>query len=216
MATPHQMFAGKAPVAMARMGEGIAEAYGNVGKMMAETGKIEGQGYASLGQSIGNLAQNLGSAYGDYKKMGSSIKASENFYQSMKEGGYLPQELSKSIDSTVGSEAYKNMSTYEKAQIWDQMKSVTGSAIGQHFQMQQIGAKEGAATGRTVIETNAANQRNADTLANALERERLQGSISLLTNPSLIKTQQAASFSPQQFSIGTSAGNQMYQQPLKR
>ena len=165
MARPTEIFRGKAPAAMARMGEGIADAYTNVGRTLAETGKIEGQGYAKLGEAIGSLAQGIGGAYGNYKQMASSVKASEGFYQTMKDNKLLPDKLTGAIDQTIGSEAYKNMGTYEKSQYWGNVQQYTGNAIQQQFAMDQINANQSAATGRTAMQeagATARNQVNAD------------------------------------------------------
>lgn len=135
MAKPRELFNTPAPQAMSQMGQGIADAYANVGR-------IEGQGYAALGEGIAkgitSAASSVAGAYGDYKKMQSQIKSSEGFYNTLKEGGYLPPELAKGIDTTVNSDAYKNMGTAEKAQFWNQATNFTGNAIGQYFAMQKM------------------------------------------------------------------------------
>lgn len=215
MASPHETYRGKAPTAMARMGEGIAEAYGNVGRMYAQTGAIEGQGYASLGQSIGQLAQGLGGAYGDYKKMASSIKTSEKFFGDMRDSGYLDPKLSSAIDTTVSSPEYKNMGTYEKAQYWDQVKGVTGSAVAQHFNMQQIGANQGAATGRTVISENAANLRNTETLGAQASNANLNAWLQMFNSTPLINAQRGTSTlsQPRRLQLGSQVGGNIYDEP---
>lgn len=191
MAKPRDIFQGKAPVAMARMGEGIAEAYGNVGRMTAETGRIEGQGYAALGQAIGSLAQGIGGAYGNYKQMASSVKASEGFYQTMKDNKLLPDKLTGAIDQTIGSEAYKNMGTYEKAQYWGNMQQYTGNAIQQQFAMDQINANQSAATGRTAMQEAGATARNDATLGATMQNARLNLFGQTINNPTFQRTQSA-------------------------
>lgn len=129
------------------MGQGIADAY-------ARAGEIEGRGMQAMGQGIAqgitSAASSIAGAYGDYKKMQSQIKTSEGFYNTLKEGGYLPPELEKGIDSTVNSEAYKNMGTAEKAQFWNQATNFAGNAIGQYHKMQQIEAESAAAKDRAI------------------------------------------------------------------
>jgi hypothetical protein len=143
MAKPRELYSGAAPQAMSLMGQGIADAYANVGR-------IEGQGMAALGQGIAQGITAAAGAVADYKKMSSQVKASENFYNTMKEGGYLPPEMTKGIDTVVGGEVYKNMGTAEKAQFWGDVKGYTGNALGQYYKMQQIKAEAGAAKDRII------------------------------------------------------------------
>lgn len=143
MARPRELYSGQAPQAMSMMGAGIADAYANVGR-------IEGQGMQALGQGIAQGITAAAGAISDYKKMQSQIKSSEGFYNTLKEGGYLPPELAKGIDATVNSEVYKNMGTAEKAQFWNQATNFTGNAIGQFYRMQQIQAENAAAKDRAI------------------------------------------------------------------
>jgi len=143
MAKPRELFNTPAPQAMSQMGAGIAEAYANVGR-------IHGQGMAAMGQSIGQGIQAGVSAYTGYKQMQSQVKSSENFYNTMKEGGYLPPEMTAGIDNTVNSDVYKNMGTREKANFWGDVKSYTGNALGQYYKMQQLEAEQAGAMNRAV------------------------------------------------------------------
>jgi hypothetical protein len=144
MAKPRELFNTPAPQAMSQMGAGIAEAYANAGR-------IQGQGVAAMGQSIGQGIQAGVSAYTGYKQMQSQVKSSENFYNTMKEGGYLPPEMTAGIDNTVNSDVYKNMGTREKAQFWGDVKGYTGSALGQYYKMQQIEADQAGAMDRAKV-----------------------------------------------------------------
>jgi hypothetical protein len=120
---------------MSQMGQGIADAYANVGR-------IEGQGYAAMGEGIAKGITAIGGAVADYKKMSSQVKSSENFYKTMKEGGYLPPEMTKGIDTMVGGDVYKNMGTAEKAQFWGDVRAYNAAALGQYHKMQQIRAEQ--------------------------------------------------------------------------
>jgi len=144
MARPRELYSGAAPQAMSMMGAGIADAY-------ARAGEIEGKGMLAMGQGIAQGITAAAGAISDYKKMQSQIKSSEGFYNTLKEGGYLPPELAKGIDATVNSEAYKNMGTAEKAQFWNQATNFTGNAIGQFYRMQQIEAERAGALDRAKI-----------------------------------------------------------------
>lgn len=143
MARPRELYSGPASQAMSMMGQGIADAY-------ARTGEIEGKGMLAMGQGIAQGITAAAGAISDYKKMQSQIKSSEGFYNTLKEGGYLPPELAKGIDATVNSEVYKNMGTAEKAQFWNQATNFTGNAIGQFYRMQQIQAENAAAKDRAI------------------------------------------------------------------
>ena len=147
MARPRELFNTPAPQAMSLMGAGIADAY-------ARAGEIEGKGMMAMGQGIAqgltSAASSIAGAYGDYKKMQSQIKTSEGFYNTMKEGGYLPPEMTAGIDNTVNSDVYKNMGTREKAQFWGDVKGYTGSALGQYYKMQQIEAEQTGLFNRTI------------------------------------------------------------------
>lgn len=76
MAKPRELFNTPAPQAMSQMGAGIAEAYANAGR-------IQGQGVAAMGQSIGQGIQAGVSAYAGYaqqqKQIESQSKSYENF-----------------------------------------------------------------------------------------------------------------------------------------
>ena len=144
MVRPRELYSGAAPQAMSMMGAGIADAY-------ARAGEIEGKGMLAMGQGIAQGITAAAGAISDYKKMQSQIKSSEGFYNTLKEGGYLPPELAKGIDATVNSEAYKNMGTAEKAQFWNQATNFTGNAIGQFYRMQQIEAERAGALDRAKI-----------------------------------------------------------------
>jgi hypothetical protein len=144
MAKPRELYSGQAPQAMSLMGQGIADAY-------ARAGEIEGKGYMALGQGIAQGLTGAASAVADYKKMSSQVKSSENFYNTMKEGGYLPPQMTQGIDTMVGSDVYKNMGTAEKAQFWGDVKGYTGSALGQYYKMQQLEAEQGGAMNRAMV-----------------------------------------------------------------
>jgi hypothetical protein len=133
MAKPRELFNTPAPQAMSLMGQGIADAYANVGR-------IEGQGMQALGQGIAQGIGAVANAVADYKKMSSQVKSSENFYKTMRD--YLPPEMTKGIDTVVGGEVYKNMSTAEKAQLWGDVRAYNVAALGQYHKMQQIEAEQ--------------------------------------------------------------------------
>jgi hypothetical protein len=71
MAKPRELYSGPAPQAMSLMGMGIADAYANAGR-------IEGQGYAALGQGIGQGLQAVGSYVKQIKDTENENRSYEN------------------------------------------------------------------------------------------------------------------------------------------
>jgi hypothetical protein len=65
--------------------------------------------------------------------MQSSNKASEGFFKSMKESGYLPESVANKIDGEISSDSFKHSSTADKAAYWDTMKSFMGQSIQNTF-----------------------------------------------------------------------------------
>ena len=157
MAKPTEIFRGKAPIAMARMGEGIADAY-------ARAGAIEGAGYQAFGEAIGGALKTAAGAYAGYKQQQSQVKAQEKAMDTFMP--FLPKEMQQSIGAQ--REALNNdpnASLADKAAYYGQTMTIAGNAMAQGFQMQQINANQGAATGRTAMQeagATARNQVNAD------------------------------------------------------
>lgn len=130
MAKPRELYSGAAPQAMSLMGQGIADAYANVGR-------IEGQGMAALGQGI---AQGIGAAAGavsDYKKMSSQVKSDAAAFNSFKD--YLPPEF---VNQQQALENDPKASLMDKQQFYQSAKGYLGAAIGQKYKMDQIGAEQ--------------------------------------------------------------------------
>jgi len=202
MAQPDELFRGKAPIAMAQMGQGIADAY-------ARAGATEGQAYQQLGQTIGGALQTAASTYAGYKQQQSQVKAQEKALDTFMP--FLTEEMRASISSQREAlNSDPNASLADKKAYYDSTMSFAGNAVGQYFQMQKVGAEQGGATGRTIISENAANARNTASLENALERERLQSTISFLNSPNAINMQRASSFAPTPLQIGTQMGGGIY------
>ena len=131
---PRELYSGAAPAAMAQMGQGLSEAGANIGR-------ITQQGYQNLGQGLASGIQAVGQAYADYKKMGTEIKSTENFYNSLKESKLLPPGLQESIDTTINSEAFKNLGTADKAAYWGNIKSLAGQSIAHNWAMDKVAAE---------------------------------------------------------------------------
>ena len=154
-----------APEAMKNMGAGLIEAGANIGRMQE-------QGYAALGQGIGQGIQSLGKAYNDYKEnkahsdMAKTILGSKSLSGSIL-GIQDDEERKKLLDQynqgikenglTWGSKYAQDMFSpmIQNAQLGAQLKS--RMAIEQ---MQQ--------GGMNVRQQNELNQQRANSLFNLL------------------------------------------------
>lgn len=130
MARPRELYSGPAPQAMSLMGQGIADAYANIGR-------IEGQGMAALGQGIAQGIGAIGQAYGDYKKMQSQVKSDTAAFNSFKD--YLPPEF---VQQQQALENDPKASLMDKQQFYQSAKGYLGAAIGQKYKMDQINAEQ--------------------------------------------------------------------------
>jgi hypothetical protein len=130
MARPRELFNTPAPQAMSLMGQGIADAYANVGR-------IEGQGMQAMGQGIAQGLTAAGGAVADYKKMSSQVKADAAAFNSFKD--YLPAEF-VGLQQTMENDP--KASLLDKQQFYQSAKGYLGAAIGQKYKMDQIGAEQ--------------------------------------------------------------------------
>lgn len=166
MAKPINLYQGPAPAAMGMMGQGILEAGANIGRTLQK-------GYESMGQGLASGVNAAASAYGDYKKMQSGIKASEKAYDTFKD--FLDPEIRTNIDQKIeGINKDTSLSMRDKAAFWDQAKSFIGSSINQSFAMQKQKAELDAAAARqgAAQSFSAAQQNNA--LQNQFDIEQLR------------------------------------------
>lgn len=138
MARPRELYSGPAPQAMSLMGQGIADAYANAGR-------IEGQGMAALGQGIAQGIGAIGQAYGDYKKMQSQVKSDTAAFNSFKD--YLPPEF---VQQQQALENDPKASLLDKQQFYQSAKGYLGAAIAQKNRMDQIEAEQAGAMSRAI------------------------------------------------------------------
>jgi hypothetical protein len=130
MARPRELYNTPAPQAMSLMGQGIADAYANVGR-------IEGQGMAAMGEGIARGITAAAGAVADYKKMSSQVKADAAAFNSFKD--YLPAEF-VGLQQTMENDP--KASLLDKQQFYQSAKGYLGAAIGQKYKMEQIGAEQ--------------------------------------------------------------------------
>lgn len=98
MAKPRELYNTPAPQAMSMMGQGIADAYANVGR-------IEGQGMQALGQGIAQGITSAASSVASYMKEAKQLEAQNKSYENFlnnKVGqsmlGYTPQDSQQLIE----------------------------------------------------------------------------------------------------------------------
>jgi len=164
MAKPINLYQGPAPAAMGMMGQGLIEAGANIGR------SIQG-GYQALGQGLASGITAAASAYGDYKKMQSGIKASEKAYDTFKD--FLDPQVRSSIDQKIeGINKDTSLSMQDKAAFWEQAKGFIGGSINQSFAMHKQKSELDA---RAALQAAALQEQ-------AMEPYRRQAA-SLLANP---------------------------------
>lgn len=139
MAKPRELFNTPAPKAMSLMGQGIADAYANVGR-------IEGEGYKALGEGISKGIMGAASAYAGYKQQQSQAKSYEGFLKNP-----LGQKM-LGIDASTADgyiSAAKSMGgAAEQNQFYEMgIPSLMKSNMGLQEQLRLVGARAGAESG---------------------------------------------------------------------
>jgi hypothetical protein len=190
MATPHELFRGKAPAAMAQMGAGIADSY-------ARAGAIEGAAYQQLGQTIGGAITGLAGAYKDYKATQSDIKAKSAALDTMMP--YLPEKMQTQLSEQKASIMNDtSMSDRDKQAYLHDTFGMAGNFIGQGQKLQQIQTEGGLRFGLAGMQEAAASARQAEQLKAEAERTRFTALINSYNNTQGMKTEQQSGYSPQE------------------
>jgi hypothetical protein len=166
MAKPINPYQGPAPAAMSQMGQGLLEVGANIGRTLQ-------RGYESMGQGIAGGISAVAGAYGDYKKMQSSVKASEKAYDTFR--SFLDPEVQRSIDTRI-EEMNKDtgVSLQDKAAFWDQAKTVMGGAINQKFAIDKQQQELNARKAMTEYAQTQENLRQEAEFKNRLELKQLE------------------------------------------
>jgi hypothetical protein len=76
MARPRELYSGAAPQAMSMMGQGIADAYANAGR-------IEGQGMQAMGQGIAQGITSAASSIAGYMKEVKQMESQNNSFENL-------------------------------------------------------------------------------------------------------------------------------------
>jgi hypothetical protein len=193
MAKPRELFNTPAPQAMSQMGAGIADAYANVGR-------IEGEGYAALGQGIAQGITAAAGAYAGYKQQQSQAKSYEGFLKNP-----LGQKMlgidAKTADSYIT--AAKSMGgAAEQNQFYEMgIPSLMKSNLGLQEQLKLVGARAGAEAG--LLPQKAYYEAQNEALKSLYPKQSTSSSSSTLPSFSIPET---SDFSPKKLDISGSKG----------
>ena len=151
MARPRELFNTPAPQAMSLMGQGIADAYANVGQ-------IEGRGYAALGESIAKGITGAASAVAGYAKEQKQIESQNKAYDNLFKNPLVQNMFFQDKQGPEGVITAKEQASQFLAQTADMKPSeknmffntIVPPAIGQYYKMQQIEAEQKGLYNRAV------------------------------------------------------------------
>ena len=143
MAKPRELFNTPAPLAMSLMGQGIADAYANAGR-------IEGQGYQALGQGIAQGITSAASAVAGYMKETKQLESQNKAYENLFKNPLVQNMFFQDKQGPEGVITAKEQASQFLAQTADMKPSeknmffntIVPPAIGQYYKMQQIGAEQ--------------------------------------------------------------------------
>jgi hypothetical protein len=143
MARPRELFNTPAPQAMSLMGQGIADAYANVGR-------IEGQGMAAMGEGIAKGITSAASAVAGYMKEAKQLESQNKSYENLLKNSLVQNMLFQDKQGPEGVITAKDQASQFIAQTADMKPSeknmvynmIVPPAIGQYYKMQQIGAEQ--------------------------------------------------------------------------
>lgn len=143
MAKPRELFNTPAPQAMSQMGQGIADAYANVGR-------LEGQGYQALGQGIAQGITSAASSVAGYMKETKQLESQNKAYENLFKNPLVQNMFFQDKQGPEGVITAKDQASQFLAQTADMKPSeknmffntVVPPAIGQYYKMQQIEAEQ--------------------------------------------------------------------------
>ena len=152
MARPRELFNTPAPQAMSMMGQGIADAYANVGR-------IEGQGYAALGEGIAKGITSAAGAVAGYMKETKQLESQNKAYENLFKNPLVQNMFFQDKQGPDGVITAKEQVSQFLAQTADMKPSeknmffntIVPPAIGQYYKMQAIGAEQTGAMGRAMV-----------------------------------------------------------------
>jgi hypothetical protein len=151
MARPRELYNTPAPQAMSLMGQGIADAYANVGR-------IEGQGMAAMGEGIAKGITSAASSVASYMKEAKQLESQNKSYENLLKNSLVQNMLFQDKQGPEGVITAKDQASQFIAQTADMKPSeknmvynmIVPPAIGQYHKMQQLQAEAGAAKDRII------------------------------------------------------------------
>jgi hypothetical protein len=151
MARPRELYNTPAPQAMSLMGQGIADAYANVGQ-------IEGRGYAALGESIAKGITGAASAVAGYAKEQKQLESQNKSYENLFKNPLVQNMFFQDKQGPEGVITAKDQASQFLAQTADMKPSeknmffntIVPPAIGQYYKMQQLEAEQKGLFNRTM------------------------------------------------------------------
>ena len=134
------------------MGQGIADAYANVGR-------IEGQGYAALGEGIAKGITSAAGAVAGYMKETKQLESQNKAYENLFKNPLVQNMFFQDKQGPDGVITAKEQVSQFLAQTADMKPSeknmffntIVPPAIGQYYKMQAIGAEQTGAMGRAMV-----------------------------------------------------------------
>jgi hypothetical protein len=152
MARPRELYNTPAPQAMSLMGQGIADAYANVGR-------IEGQGMAAMGEGIAKGITSAASAVAGYMKEAKQLESQNKSYENLLKNSLVQNMLFQDKQGPEGVITAKDQASQFIAQTADMKPSeknmvynmIVPPAIGQYYKMQQLEAEQAGAMDRAKV-----------------------------------------------------------------
>ena len=143
MARPRELYSGAAPQAMSMMGQGIADAYANAGR-------IEGQGMMAMGQGIAQGITSAASSVASYMKEAKQLESQNKAYDNLFKNPLVQNMFFQDKQGPEGVITAKDQASQFLAQTADMKPSeknmfyntIVPPAIGQYYKMQQIEAEQ--------------------------------------------------------------------------
>jgi hypothetical protein len=137
---------------MSLMGQGIADAYANVGR-------IEGQGMAAMGEGIAKGITSAASAVAGYMKEAKQLESQNKSYENLLKNSLVQNMLFQDKQGPEGVITAKDQASQFIAQTADMKPSeknmvynmIVPPAIGQYYKMQQLEAEQAGAMDRAKV-----------------------------------------------------------------
>ena len=134
------------------MGQGIADAYANVGR-------IEQQGMMAMGQGIAQGITSAASAVAGYMKEAKQLESQNKSYENLLKNSLVQNMLFQDKQGPEGVITAKDQASQFIAQTADMKPSeknmvynmIVPPAIGQYYKMQQLQAEQTGAMGRALV-----------------------------------------------------------------